>query len=59
MNRKKDDAQQIKTQEDKRNLDDKEQQFVDDIPLKDLKIETEQEKNKRKTQDDSQSSNKY
>ena len=59
MNRKKDDAQQIKTQEDKRNLDDKEQQFVDDIPLKDLKIETEREKNKRKTQDDSQSSNKY
>jgi len=59
MNRKKDDAQQIKTQEDKRNLDDKEQQFVDDIPLKDLKIETEQEKNKRKTQDDSQSSNKH
>lgn len=59
MNRKKDDAQQIKTQEDKRNLDDKEQQFVDDIPIEDLKIETEQEKNKRKTQDDSQSSNKY
>ena len=59
MNRKKDDAQQIKTQEDKRNLDDKEQQFVDDIPIEDLKIETEQEKNKRKTKDDSQSSNKY
>lgn len=58
MNRKKDDAQQMKTQEDKKNLDDKEQQFVDDIPLEDLRIETEQEKNKRKTQDDSQSSNK-
>lgn len=37
----------------------KDQKFVDDIPLKDLKIETEQEKNKHKTQNNSQSENKY
>ncbi|HLQ97283.1 MAG TPA: hypothetical protein VK135_01200 [Candidatus Dormibacteraeota bacterium] len=36
----------------------KDQQFVDDIPLEDLKIEMEQEKNKDKSQDDSQSSKK-
>lgn len=35
------------------------QKFADEIPLKDLKIEIEQEKNKHKTQDDSQSENKY
>lgn len=35
--------------------DDTEQKFVDDIPLEDLKIEAEQEKNKKKSQDDSQS----
>lgn len=35
------------------------QKFVDDIPLQDLKIETEQEKNKHETQDDSQSQYKY
>lgn len=35
------------------------QQFADDIPLEDLKIETEQEENKHKTQDDSQSERKY
>lgn len=35
------------------------QKFADDIPLEDLKIETNQEKNKRKTQDDSQSEEKY
>lgn len=35
------------------------QKFVDDIPLQDLKIETEQEKEKHKTQDDSQSEQKY
>jgi len=35
------------------------QKFVDDIPLKDLKIETDQERNKHKTQDHSQSESKY
>lgn len=35
------------------------QKFADDIPLEDLKIEVEQEKNKRKTQNDSQSASKY
>lgn len=34
------------------------QKFVDDIPLEDLKIETEQERNKHKTQDRSQSDKK-
>ena len=37
----------------------KDQQFVDDIPLEDLKIETKQEKNKHKSQDTSQSEEKY
>lgn len=37
----------------------REQQHVDDIPLEDLKIEQEQEKNQRKTQDSSQSERKY
>lgn len=37
----------------------KDQEFADEIPLEDLKIETEQEKNKHKTQNDSQSENKY
>lgn len=37
----------------------KDQIFADDIPLKDLKIETEQEKNKHKTQNESQSTDKY
>ena len=32
--------------------------FVDDIPLEELKIETEQEKKKKKTQNDSQSDKK-
>lgn len=35
------------------------QKFVDDIPLEDLKIEAEQEKKKHKTQDDSQSAQKF
>lgn len=37
----------------------KDQKFADDIPLEDLKIEAEQEKNKHKSQDDSQSAKKY
>ncbi|GEM_PF-5911347 len=36
-----------------------EQRFVDDIPLVDLKIEQEDERNKHKTKDDSQSERKY
>lgn len=35
------------------------QKFVDDIPLEDLKIEQEQEKDKHKTQDTSQSERKF
>ena len=35
------------------------QKFADEIPLQDLKIETEQEKNKHKSQSDSQSEQKY
>ncbi|WP_338471523.1 hypothetical protein R4Z10_01770 [Niallia sp. XMNu-256] len=35
------------------------QEFVDEIPLEDLKIEMEDEKNKSKTKDDSQSERKY
>ncbi|MCF3944812.1 hypothetical protein [Oceanobacillus alkalisoli] len=37
----------------------KQQQHVDDIPLEDLKIEQEDEKDKHKTKDDSQSERKY
>jgi hypothetical protein len=36
----------------------KDQQHVDDIPLEDLKIEQEDEKEKHKTKDDSQSEKK-
>ncbi|MBP2079300.1 hypothetical protein [Oceanobacillus polygoni] len=36
-----------------------EQKFVDDIPMEDLKIETQDEKDKKKTKDDSQSERKY
>lgn len=36
-----------------------EQRFVDDIPLEDLKIEQDDEKDKHKTKDDSQSERKY
>lgn len=47
-------------EEDRTPLDQyKDQQFADDIPLEDLKIEAEQEKDKRKTQDSSQSEEKY
>lgn len=35
------------------------QKFADDIPLEDLKIEVEQEENKEKTQNTSQSERKY
>ena len=34
-------------------------EFVDQIPLEDLKIEVEDERNKFKTKDDSQSERKY
>ena len=34
-------------------------EFVDQIPLEDLKIEMEDERNKYKTKDDSQSERKY
>ncbi|MDO6451599.1 hypothetical protein [Oceanobacillus profundus] len=37
----------------------KEQKFVDDIPMEDLKIESQDEKKKKKTKDDSQSERKY
>lgn len=49
------------THETKRNkLDNFEnQKFADDIPLEDLKIEAEQEAHKHKTQDFSQSEQKY
>lgn len=47
-------------EEDRTPLDQfKDQQFVDDIPLDDLKIELAQERKKHKTQDESQSTNKY
>lgn len=46
--------------EDRNPLDqDENQKFTDDIPLEDLKINVEQEKNKHKTQDSSQSEEKY
>jgi hypothetical protein len=35
------------------------QEFVDEIPLEDLKIEMEDEREKFKTKDDSQSERKY
>ncbi|NEU31313.1 hypothetical protein GN156_11050 [bacterium LRH843] len=35
------------------------QEFVDEIPLEDLKIEMEDERKKFKTKDDSQSERKY
>jgi hypothetical protein len=35
------------------------QEFVDEIPLEDLKIEMEDERGKFKTKDDSQSERKY
>jgi hypothetical protein len=35
------------------------QEFVDEIPLEDLKIEMEDEREKYKTKDDSQSEQKY
>ena len=37
----------------------KEQKFVDDIPMEDLKIESKDEKKNTKTKDDSQSERKY
>lgn len=47
-------------EEERTTLDEfKDQQFVDDIPLEDLKIEQEDEKDKHKTKDDSQSERKY
>jgi len=47
-------------EEDRNKLDEfADQRFVDDIPLEDLKIEQEDEKNKHKTKDDSQSERKY
>lgn len=50
-----------KSAEEERNLLDKfkDQQFVDDIPLEDLKIETEQETKKEKSQSTSQSERKH
>lgn len=60
-NKKSSSGDRTKAHEEKRTkLDDlAEQQFVDDIPLEDLKIENEDEKNKHKTKDDSQSERKY
>ena len=37
----------------------KDQKFADEIPLKDLKIDSELERNKHKTQEDSQSAKEY
>ena len=47
--------------EKKRNTDEELEgmEFVDQIPLEDLKIEMEDERNKFKTKDDSQSERKY
>lgn len=39
--------------------DSKEQKFVDDIPLEDLKIDMEDEKKKKKTKDSSESERKH
>lgn len=60
-NKKSSTSERTKAHEEKRTkLDDfSEQQFVDDIPLEDLKIEQADEKNKHKTKDDSQSERKY
>ena len=47
-------------EEDRNELDEfVDQKFADDIPLEDLKIEAEQEKNKHKSQNTSQSEEKY
>lgn len=47
-------------EEDRSALDQfKDQQFADDIPIEDLKIETEQEKDKHKSQNTSQTEEKY
>jgi len=68
MNKERDEqilSEKIKDQSDyraeKRTPLDKfeDQKFVDDIPIQDLKIETEQERDKHKTQNDSQSEQKY
>lgn len=54
------DSRQISTEEKRNSLDEfKDQQFVDDIPLEDLKIENEQETNKKKSQSTSQSEKKH
>lgn len=47
-------------EEDRNELDEfVDQKFADDIPLEDLKIDAEQEKNKHKSQNTSQSEEKY
>lgn len=47
-------------EEERTELDEfEDQKFTDDIPLTDLKIEAEQEKDKYKTQNTSQSKQKY
>lgn len=47
-------------EEDRTPLDEfADQKFADDIPLEDLKIEAEQEEDKEKSQDTSQSEEKY
>lgn len=48
-------ADDKKTQNDTPIDEFKDQQFTDDIPLEELKIKAKQEKQKEKTQDDSQS----
>ncbi|RDW18867.1 hypothetical protein [Oceanobacillus chungangensis] len=45
--------------EKKRNAFEEGQEFVDPIPIEDLKIEVEDEREKFKTKDDSQSERKY
>lgn len=52
---------QEKNDEEDRTLLDafKDQQYVDDIPMKDLKIDQQQEDNKKKSQNTSQSEKKY
>ena len=53
-------SKQKNAEEERNSLDQfKDQQFVDDIPLEDLKIETEQETKKEKSQSTSQSERKH
>ncbi len=53
-------GKQTDSEEEKNTLDTfKDQKFVDDIPMEDLKIETEQETKKEQSQNTSQSERKH